>query len=90
MSTVRIPEGVVVWAVLIRERHSDPDVEVWSTREAAEARAWGIARDYAHDDEEVMDVTNDAMRACGWVLELDFSPESDAVSVMKKEIRFAV
>ncbi len=88
MSTVRIPEGVVVWAVIVKERHSDIDVEVWSSRESAVARAWEVARDYAREESDIEDVTNEAMLRQDWVLSLNFSCESDSVEVMKKEIRF--
>jgi len=77
-----------LFVVLTRERHVDPDVELWADRSDAVKRAHSIAASYARDldDVEVHDVTQ-PMLDHGWVAYLSWGSEDDDVVVMRRPVR---
>jgi hypothetical protein len=73
---------VKVYVAMICDRHSDPTPEVFTSAGAAidYARTW--ARDHAHrpDDFEEPPLPD------GWLYYAEYSPESDAVWVVEKDL----
>jgi hypothetical protein len=77
-----------LFVVLTRERHVDPDVELWADQSDAIKRAHSIASNYARDldDVEVHDLTQ-PMLDNGWVAYLTWGPEGDSVTVLRRPVR---
>lgn len=79
-----------VWVVLIEDRHADVDAEVWVSQRDAEARARALAAEYARSPDDIAEIElNAAMERDGWVLDIRYSCESDAVRVVRREVRSA-
>lgn len=88
VDVVGVPATAIgeLFVVLTRERHIDPDVEVWADRSDAVKRAHSIASGYARDDVEVHDLTP-SMVDSGWVAYLSWGSESDDVVVYRRPVR---
>jgi hypothetical protein len=80
---------MTVYVVLAFERHSDPDVELFTSQQAAVDRARALVREYAHPDspEDVDEDLTEPMRRGGWLYHGSWSPESERVVVVEREIR---
>jgi hypothetical protein len=90
VDVVGVPAAAVgeLFVVLIHERHSDPDVEVWADRVDATKRAASLAHDYARDDDDVqVHDLNQSMLDNGWVAYLSWGSEGDDVVVMRRPVR---
>lgn len=72
---------MTVWLVILEDRHTDVQVEVYGTRADAIERAIAIVDDYDFQPEEP-DVLPD-----GWEFNATLSCEGDAVRVEKVEVQ---
>lgn len=74
-----------VFVVVTEDHHTDVDIEVFLTKEAAIARAWAIARASAGD---IKDIEERDIK--GWpseyVFSLDYSLYPDHVTVIEKTL----
>lgn len=82
-----INEDSSLWVVLLQDRHVDVDVEVWPTREAAEARAGVIAETSAAHPEYISHELTPLMQEQGWTMNIRFSVEDGYVRVQPTEMR---
>lgn len=80
-----------VYAVVILDRHVDPDVELFSHEADAIGRARALVQEYAHPDypDDVDEVLTPAMREGDpWLYYGSWSEESDdCVFVVEREIQ---
>ena len=77
----------MVYVVLVQDRHTDPEIEVFATEEAALAYAREQALDNAQDPESIEETECDPDDVDGWVLTINYGTGGDHVTVMKKEIQ---
>lgn len=74
-----------VYAVMVFERHSDPDVEIFTSEPAAVARAREIAEDYARSPEDIEEPDDHY----GWLYYAGWGTEGDHVWVDRREVKEA-
>lgn len=70
-----------VYVVLVVDRRSGPEPEVFATPEAAIGYATACAAEYS------LDGTYEVSEIDGWLFYACYSPESDSVRVQAKEVR---
>lgn len=73
-----------LYVVMINDRHTDTDAEVFATPGAAIAFARKTATELAHDLEDISEAD-----IPGWLLYLKYGPE-DSIWVLEKELRVEV
>lgn len=71
-----------VYVVMIDDRHTDTDAEVFSTADAAIEYARQIAIGYARNPDDIDEEPVD-----GWLYHATYSGESDSVWVLAKTVR---
>lgn len=76
-----------VYVVMVLDRHTDPEPELYATRDSAIARARSIARgssgwSVAHDEGLTA-----SMAAAGWLYHAEWGHEGDYVFVVQREVR---
>ncbi len=76
-----------VYAVMVFERHSDPDVELFAQEADAVARARELVQEYLRYPEDLDEELTEPMRRGGWLYYGSWSPEGDHVVVVEREIR---
>lgn len=77
-----------LWVVLIEDRHSDVEVEVWLSRDEALERAAELVVEYSRYPEDLSSGDlNDAMIQSGWIFYMRYSGEGDCVRVVETETR---
>jgi hypothetical protein len=81
---MNIPECLYV--VIIEDRHSDVEVELYSDEIKAVERAKEICQEYSNGPEDINEYLTDDMKEEGWIYNATYSCESDGVSVIKKKI----
>ena len=79
----------IVYAVMIHDRHSDPECVLFADPERAIAHARKLAHEYAGRPEFVEEDLNPAMRADGWLYHANYSSEDDSVWVVGRPIERA-
>jgi hypothetical protein len=70
-----------IYSILIRDRHSDPTIELSTDREEAKLRAHELAKKYARFPEDI-----EIVPIRGWVLHINYSCEGDSVTVHEHEL----
>lgn len=70
-----------LYVAMIADRHADPEPYVFSTPEAAIEYARTKAHEYARDAADV-----EESNIPTWLYHASYSPESDAVWVLEKEL----
>lgn len=80
--------GVYLFTVLVQDRHSDPDVEVFVEKDDAIMRARVLVEEGNRhpEDIEVCELTQ-AMINEGWVWSCQYSREGDQVTVMARQLQ---
>jgi 2C-methyl-D-erythritol 2,4-cyclodiphosphate synthase len=73
--------AVKVYALIIDDRHSDTDVQVFSIAEAAVDAANAIATKYAYRPEDIQGENID-----GFLLWIRYGVEGDHVAVVEREL----
>jgi hypothetical protein len=69
-----------VYAILLQDRHCDPEVTVYADRQRAIDAARAMARQNdRHGDYEEREID-------GWVFHAEYSCESDSVTVLECEV----
>lgn len=76
---------MTVYAVMVFERHIDPDVELFTVQADAVARAREIASDYARGPDDI----EESESPTGWLYYARWGAESDHVFVIEREIQGA-
>lgn len=71
----------IVYVIIIEDRHSDVEVEVWSDRGLAIDRARELAKKYCRHEEDYEEQEID-----GWEFMAVYSCESDCCRVIKSEV----
>lgn len=80
--------GVYLFTVLVQDRHSDPDVEVFVEKDDAIRRARVLVEEGARHPEDVeVEELNPAMVREGWVWFCRYSREGDSVTVMARQLQ---
>jgi len=79
-----------LFVVIIQDRHTDVDAEVFNTSEAAIAYAKKSVEQYCRHKEDIEEGLNEEMIRGGWVYYCRYSCESDCVYVMKKMLNPAL
>ena len=74
---------MTVYVVMVFERHTDPDVEVFTSGDAAVARAREIAEDYARSADDIEEP--DGFYGCLYYAE--WGTEGDHVWVDRREVQ---
>ena len=72
---------MIIWIVIVEDRHSDVDAFPFASEQAAEAAAYRKVP----DDAELQDLLPGMVRD-GWVLYLRYGTEGDCVRVIKREL----
>jgi hypothetical protein len=80
-SEAEIP-GKTVYAILIEDRHTDPDVEVWLDKDAAIARAREAAIEIVAHPDALEEAEEE-----GYILRIEYQLESDSVTVLERKIQ---
>lgn len=79
---------MVLYAVLINERHSDEDIELYGDEQRAKAVAYATAEQFASDPSYIEELElTDGMREDGWVYQVRWSPEEDFARVLRREVK---
>lgn len=79
-----------LWIVLVEDRHAGPDALPFSTEERAVGYARETAREIvAHPERLVEPEVTPEMREDGCVLLIEYSVESDRVTVLKRTVDVA-
>jgi hypothetical protein len=73
---------MIVYIILIQDRHADVDAEVWSDKDKAIERARKLASDYCSHKEDY-----EESQIADWVFHATYSCEGDCVTVLQKELR---
>ncbi len=68
---------VLVYVVMLEDRHTDVDVELFKDKSKAIERAREIAKDYDHPRDKICN---------GCILYIRLNGEGDSVSVMTREL----
>jgi hypothetical protein len=71
-----------VYIVIVEDRHSELDIIVFSTREAADAAIDSLLDDYLPID-AFQEPLNDAMLSDGWLRYVVYSSEGDNIRLLK-------
>lgn len=74
-----------IFAVILEDRHTDTDVEVFSDSDIAIGYARKMANEFAHGD-EVDETLDDNMKEAGWIYHGCYSCEGDSVRVVRKTL----
>lgn len=78
---------MIVYCILIEDRHSDVEVLLRSSESAALLEAKELALEYdRHGDYEEHPVTEDMTRQ-GWLYYATYSCEGDSVRVIRREVK---
>lgn len=79
--------GVYLFLVMIEDRHTDTDVEVFCEKDDAIRRARVLVEENARHPPaiEVVELNN-AMRNAGWVWHCRYSNEGDYVTVLARQL----
>ena len=78
-----------VYVVIIEDRHSDTDAEVFTSQEIAILRAGQLVGSYTRDPVEPEDIEyglTASMVRDGWVWYCRYSCEGESVRVLRREI----
>ena len=80
----------LIYVVMIEDRHTDVDVELFVSEEGAIKRARGIFNEYKNEEDEDEDIgeielDSDAIED-GWIYSAIYSCEGDSVSVRECEL----
>ncbi len=77
-----------VYAVIIEDRHYEPNVELFSSASSAIERAKVIANENMQCIEDYGEhELNSSMIKIGWLLYITYSCEGDSVRVLKREVK---
>jgi len=78
----------LVYVVMINDRHADPDVLVFSTKELAIEAAKNAVTECARHEEDIQwdYELNPSMIRHGWIFYVPYSCEGDSVRVMEREL----
>lgn len=78
-----------VFVVVINERHSDTDVELFVSAQAAVIYARKLVREYAHPDYpgDVDETLSESMRKSDWLYYGKWSGEGEHIFVVEREIK---
>jgi hypothetical protein len=78
---------MIVYCIIIDDRHIDIDVEVWVDGLRAIERAKEIIKELCHFPEDIKEeeLTNDMVKD-GWVYNCKYSCEGDGVRVVRREL----
>lgn len=68
-----------MYVVLIQDRHTDTDAEVWQTRDKAITRADELAKEYSRNPEDIQN-----LRLPGCVHFIRYSCEGDSICVLER------
>jgi hypothetical protein len=80
---------MVVYCVIIEDRHVDVDVKVWLKKEKAIQGAKNIANEICRFPEDIQEENlTDEMIKDGWVYYCICSCEGDCVRVVKRNIKY--
>ena len=77
---------MTVYIVMIEDRHTDVEVEVYSDETRAIARGKELAQEYAGAGNEEEYLTTEMVKS-GWLYNATYSCEGDSVSVQRKELK---
>jgi hypothetical protein len=81
-------KGMIVYLVIIEDRHSDVDIEVWLDETKAIERGKSLALEYANGNpNELEEYLTTPMIESGWLYNVTYSCEGDSISVQKKETK---
>jgi hypothetical protein len=75
-----------IYIVLLRDRHIDPKLYPYTTREAAVSTAEALLVEYAWVGAEIERGTWDEDDADGWIWSAQYSEEGDSITVMRCEL----
>lgn len=70
-----------VYVLIVEDRHSDTDVQVFASADLAVARAKAVAAKYARSPEDI-----EERQIAGWIYFANYSCESDSVRVVEREV----
>lgn len=90
VDVVGVPATAIgeLFAVVVEDRHTDVDVELWADQSDAYKRAVALAHEGASEHGDVIyHELNQAMVDDGWVAYLTYSGESDSVRVLRRPVR---
>lgn len=71
-----------VYVVIIEDRHTDVDAEVYADEHKAVERAKVMAKDSCQSPEDY-----EEHKIADWIFYASYSCESDSVKVLKKEVK---
>jgi len=77
---------VNVFIVIIEDRHSDTQVEVFSGEVAAVEHAKAVVKEYGRYPEDISEGLTEPMTRAGWLYHATYSCEGDNVRVERKTI----
>lgn len=71
-----------IYAVLIEDRHANPEIEVFENKVEAVDRAKGLASQYCSHIDDLKECNIE-----GWIYYVEYSCESDSVRVTEHELQ---
>lgn len=71
-----------VWVVIIQDRHSDVNIEVYDTISTAVHRAEELAKQHCRHPEDYKE-----LKIADWAFHATYSCEGDCVTVLEKEVQ---
>ena len=79
---------MTIYNVLVKDRHSDPEIHNFTLRDVAIDFAREIAQQSCHHEEDYIETNyENGKNATDWILLIEYSREGDYVRVSKGELR---
>lgn len=78
------PQITPIFVIIVQDRHSDVDVEVWLDRDKAVMRARNLAHEYCRHPEDYSEMQP---LPADWVFHATYSCEDDCIWVLRKEVQ---
>lgn len=72
---------MIVYAILIEDRHADTDVEICSEKQVAIDRARSLAKEYSRRNEDYEEHAHES-----WIFNATYSCEGDNVTVYERVV----
>lgn len=78
---------VIIYNVLIKDRHCDPEIHNFSDKNAAIDFTKQKAREFCQFPEDLKETAYDPEKENGWVMLIEYSCEGDYVRITEGELK---
>ncbi len=77
---------MIVYVVMIKDRHFDPEAHIFSTKDKALGYAKSYIKEQSRDEKDIEYMNEDGLNETGWLFYAEYSCEGDAIWILPSTI----